>query len=166
MLVILIFKIMPRVLKLGIADKSGNTITEVSSIEIMAGKGITGDRHFSENKNDREQITLIESENIDEYNINFSTTIPYLDFRRNIVTKGIKLNNLLNKKITVGNIKLLGKDLCRPCKHLQELIGYNNIVKEFLLKGGLRCEIINSGTIYLNDEIKIWIEIKKVVKIP
>ena len=40
----------------------------------MAGKGITGDRHFSENKNDREQITLIESENIDEYNINFSTT--------------------------------------------------------------------------------------------
>ena len=155
MLVILIFKIMPRVLKLGIADKSGNTITEVSSIEIMAGKGITGDRHFSENKNDREQITLIESENIDEYNINFSTTIPYLDFRRNIVTKGIKLNNLLNKKITVGNIKLLGKDLCRPCKHLQELIGYNNIVKEFLLKGGLRCEIINSGTIHLNDEIKI-----------
>ena len=81
--------------------------------------------------------------------------IPYLDFRRNIVTEGIKLNNLLNKKITIGNIKLLGKDLCRPCKHLQELIGYNNIVKEFLLKGGLRCEIINSGTIYLNDEIKI-----------
>ena len=54
-----------------------------------------------------------------------------------------------------GKIKLLGKDLCRPCKHLQELIGYNNIVKEFPLKGGLRCEIINSGTIYLNDEIKI-----------
>ena len=155
MLVILIFKIMSRVLKLGIADKSGNTITEVNSIEVMAGKGTAGDRHFSENKSDREQITLIESENIDEYNINFSTTIPYLDFRRNIVTEGIKLNNLLNKKITIGNIKLLGKDLCRPCKHLQELIGYNNIVKEFPLKGGLRCEIVNSGTIYLNDEIKI-----------
>ena len=166
MLVILIFKIMPRVLKLGITDKSRNAIKEVNSIEVMAGKGITDDRHFSENKNDREQITLIESENIDEYNINFSTTIPYLDFRRNIVTEGIKLNNLLNKQITIGNIKLLGKDLCRPCVHLQELIGYNNIVKEFPLKGGLRCEIINSGTIYLNDEIKIWIEIKKVVKIP
>ena len=37
-LVILIFKIMPRVLKLGIADKSGNTITEVNSIEVMAGR--------------------------------------------------------------------------------------------------------------------------------
>mgnify|MGYP001322252444 CR=1 FL=1 len=59
-LVILIFKIMPRVLKLGITDKSGNAIKEVNSIEVMVGKGITGDRHFSENKSDREQITLIE----------------------------------------------------------------------------------------------------------
>ena len=82
------------------------------------------------------------------------------------MTEGIKLNDLLNKQITIGNIKLLGKDLCKPYKHLQKLLGFNNIVKEFLLKSGLRCEIINSGTIYLNDEIKIWIEIKKVVKIP
>ena len=153
--IFLILKIMAKVLKLGITSMPGNRISELNNIEAVVGKGIFGDRHFSENKKDREQITLIESENIDEYNINFSTTIPYLDFRRNIVTQGIKLNNLLNKKITIGNIKLLGKDLCRPCKHLQELIGCNNIVKEFPLKGGLRCEIINSGTIYLNDEIKI-----------
>ena len=156
---------MGKVLKLGVTTKFGEKIICVQSIEVVPGKGILNDRHFSENKSDREQITLIESENIDEYNINFSTTIPYLDFRRNIVTEGIKLNNLLNKQITIGNIKLLGKDLCRPCVHLQELIGYSNIVKEFPLKGGLRCKIINSGTIYLNDEIKIWIEIKKVVKI-
>ena len=146
---------MAKVLKLGIADNSGNIISEVNNVRAIAGKGILGDRHFSENKKDREQITLIESENIDKYNLNSNTKISYLDFRRNIVTEGIKLNDLFNKQITVGNIKLLGKDLCRPCKHLQELLGYNNIVKEFLLKGGLRCEIINSGTIHLNDEIKI-----------
>ena len=157
---------MAKVLKLGITNKPGNRISDVNSIKAIAGKGIFGDRHFSENKNIREQVTLIESENIDKYNLNSNTKIPYLDFRRNIVTEGIKLNDLLNKQITIGNIKLLGKDLCSPCKHLQELLGYNNIIKEILIKGGLRCEIINSGTIYLNDEIKIWIEIKKVVKIP
>mgnify|MGYP001964164479 CR=1 FL=1 len=155
-----------KVLKLWIANKPENRISDVNSIEAIANKEIFGDKHFSENKNSRKQVALIESENIDKYNLNSNTKIPYLDFRRNIVTKGIKLNDLLNKQITIGNIKLLGKDLCRPCRHLQELLGYNNIVKEFLLKGGLRCEIINSGTIYLNDEIKIWIEIKKVVKIP
>ena len=127
----------------------------INNIQVIASKGIVNDRYFKDNNDKDIQITLIESENIDKYNLNSNTKIPYLDFRRNIVTKGIKLNDLLNKQITIGNIKLLGKDLCRPCKHLQELLGYNNIIKEFLLKGGLRCEIINSGTIYLNDEIKI-----------
>ena len=88
----------------------GNRISELNNIEAVVGKGIFGDRHFSENKKNREQVTLIESENIDEYNLNFNTKIPYLDFRRNIVTEGIKLNGLLNKQITIGNIKLFGKD--------------------------------------------------------
>ena len=146
---------MAKVLKLGITNNPGNRISDLNSIEAIAGKGIFGDRHFSENKNSREQVTLIESENIDKYNLNFNTKIPYLNFRRNIVTKGIKLNELINKKIFIGTSILIGKDLCRPCKHLQELLGYSNIVEEFLIKGGLRCEIINSGTIYINDKIKI-----------
>ena len=100
--IILIFKIMAKVLKLGITNEPGNRISDVNSIEAITGKGIFGDRHFSENKNSREQVTLIESENIDKYNLNSNTKIPYLDFRRNIVTKGIKLNDLLNKQITIG----------------------------------------------------------------
>ena len=150
---------MSQVLKIGIIKYSGKKIEEVKKIKLLSDKGVVGDRHFNEHNDSRNQITLIESENIDYYNEKFNTKISYLDFRRNIVTKGIKLNELINKKIFIGTSKLIGKDLCRPCKHLQELLGYSNIVKEFLIKGGLRCEIINSGTIYLNDEIK------KVVKI-
>ena len=84
---------MAKVLKLGITNKPGNRISDVNSIKAIAGKGIFGDRHFSENKNIREQVTLIESENIDKYNLNSNTKISYLDFRRNIVTEGIKLND-------------------------------------------------------------------------
>ena len=51
--------------------------------------------------------------------------------------------------------KIEGKDLCRPCKHLQGLLNKQDIVKEFLQTGGLRCEILISGTIHLEDEIKI-----------
>ena len=138
-------------------------IKSTEFVDIVQGFGVNISSHLSGLDNAqvsdiRHKMILrkeFESENIDEYNLNSNTKIPYLDFRRNIVTEGIKLNDLLNKQITIGNIKLLGKDLCRPCKHLQELLGNNNIVKEFLLKGGLRCKIINSGTIYLNDEIKI-----------
>ena len=144
---------MSKVLKLGITSKFGEKIISVQNIEVVKGRGVLKDRHFSENKNKREQVSLIESENIDYYNNKSNTKIPYINFRRNIITKGIKLNDLVGKKIIIGSIKLLVHDLCRPCKHLQGMLGFDDILKEFLLKGGLRCEIINSGKISVGDKI-------------
>ena len=146
---------MSEIIKIGIARKNNLKIEEVEVIEILEGKGILGDKHFHENNDARKQITLIESENIDDYNKKFSLNIPYLDFLRNIITKNIELNNLIGKKLTIGNTELEGIDLCKPCKNLQEALGHNNIVKEFLFKGGLRCKIITSGKIKLGDQIKL-----------
>ena len=78
-----------------------------------------------------------------------------MHFRRNIVTKGIKLNDLVGKKLLVGEVKVEGIDLCRPCKHLTELLNERNILKEFLRKGGLRCQILSSSNINVGDEIKV-----------
>ena len=46
-------------------------------------------------------------------------------------------------------------DLCRPCRHLSETLGHENIIKEFLRRGGLRCQILSSSKIKVGDEIKI-----------
>ena len=89
---------MSKIIGLGITKKSNQKIKDVSKAELVAGKGIVGDRHFHENNSVRSQITLIESENIDYYNNKFKTNYSYLDFRRNVVTKGIELNNLIGKK--------------------------------------------------------------------
>ena len=146
---------MSKVFKLGIAKNKNQKIEEVQKIEVLSGKGIIGDRHFQENNDDRNQITLIESENIDYYNNKFKTNYHYIEFRRNIVTKGIKLNDLVEKKLLIGKIEVKGHDLCRPCKHLEETLKGKDIVKEFLRKGGLRCKILTSGQINECDEIKI-----------
>ena len=144
-----------KIIGLGIAKNSNQKIEEISKAELIAGKGITGDRHFRENNSLRSQITLIESENIDYYNNKFKTNYSYLEFRRNVVTKGIELNNLVGKKLSIGNIKVEGHDLCRPCKHLEEMLNGKDIIKEFLRRGGLRCEILTSGIINLQDKITI-----------
>tara|TARA_Y100000590_G_scaffold450371_1_gene589926 strand:+ start:598 stop:1044 length:447 start_codon:yes stop_codon:yes gene_type:complete len=146
---------MSKVIKIGVAKTSGEQIIDLDAVEIIAGKGIVNDRHFSENNDDRCQITLIESENIDFYNSKTKNDIPYINFRRNIITKGIKLNSLLEKKINIGSAVLTGIDLCRPCKHLQGMLDQNDIIKEFILKGGLRCKILQSGKISVGDSIKI-----------
>ena len=143
------------VYEIGITEKNNQEIEKKESIEVVASKGIIGDRYFHDFNGDREQITLIESENIDYYNNTFNTTFNYLEFRRNIITKNIKLNDLVGKIITVGDIKLKVNDLCRPCKELQDRLGKGNIIKEFLRRGGLRCEILSSGTINIGDKITI-----------
>ena len=144
-----------KVYKIGIAKNDNQKIDNVESIEVVKDKGIVGDRHFQEFNDPYNQLSLIESENIDYYNNKYKLNIPHLDFRRNIVTKGIELNDLIGKKIRIGDVLVEGVDLCRPCKHLSEKLNQNNIIKEFLRRGGLRCRILSSSNICINDEIKI-----------
>ena len=147
---------MPKVYKLGISTNNNQTISEVNSIKVLVNQGIVGDRHFNEFNDPYNQITLIESENIDYYNIKYGLNIPYKDFRRNIITKGIKLNDLVGKRFQIGKVELEGIDLCRPCKHLSEILDQDNIIKEFLRRGGLRCQILTSSTIEVGDKINVY----------
>ena len=146
---------MSKVFKLGITSNNNKKIKEVESIEVLANKGVVGDRHFDNYNDPYCQLSLIEAENIDEYNLKFGLNIPYLDFRRNIITKGIKLNDLVGKKLSIGNVEVEGIDLCRPCRHLTEMLDQENILKEFLRKGGLRCQILSSSKIKVGDTIKV-----------
>ena len=113
---------MSKVFKLGITSNNKKKIEEVETIEVLANKGVVGDRHFDNYNDPYCQLSLIEAENIDEYNLKFGLNIPYLDFRRNIITKGIKLNDLVGKKLSIGNVEVEGIDLCRPCRHLTEML--------------------------------------------
>ena len=146
---------MPEVYKLGISTEHNQSINEVNSINVLANQGIVGDRHFKEFNDPYNQLSLIESENINYYNIKYSLNIPYIDFRRNVVTKGIQLNDLVGKKILIGNVELEGIELCRPCRHLTEVLRQDNIIKEFLRRGGLRCQVLSSSSIKIGDQLKI-----------
>ena len=96
---------------------------------MVSNKGILGDRHYKEFNDPYCQLSLIESENIDYYNAKYGLDIPYVNFRRNIVTKGIRLNELVGKNFLLGKQKL--KALCRPCRHLTEVLNQNNILRSF-----------------------------------
>ena len=146
---------MAEVFKLGIVNKNNQRIKEVEFIHIIANKGVVNDRHFKDYNDPYCQLSLIESENVDYYNIKYNLKIPYIDFRRNIVTSGIQLNELVGKKLKIGDVELEGIDLCRPCKHLTEMLGEANILKEFLRRGGLRCQILSSSKIKIGDKIQI-----------
>ena len=144
---------MSKVYLIGISKIRGGSIKSVKSVDALKGKGLVGEKHFKEDNEKRRQITLIEIENINHYNKITGTTIPPINFLRNIVTEGIRLNELVGKEFFIGAVKVKAHDLCKPCKYLQESLRQKNILKELLYTGGLRCEILSSGKIYINDQI-------------
>ena len=144
---------MAKVLEIGIFENKSNKVVNVNDVEAIKGKGLVGEKHFKENNNKRCQITLIEIENINNYNKITGTKILAINFLRNIVTEGIRLNGLVGKEFFIGKVKVKAHDLCRPCKNLQESFQQKNTVKELLYTGGLRCEILSNGKIFVNDQI-------------
>jgi MOSC domain-containing protein YiiM len=134
---------------------AGGESASVAAVNAITGQGIEGDRYCGEDTNPAQQLTLIESEVIDQFNQETESKFPYAMFRRNLVTEGIKLNNLIGKTFYVGEVKLFGKELCEPCLYLQEKFKVVDLVKRLTHKGGLCCEILTSGTIRSGDKLSI-----------
>ena len=145
---------MGKVKEIAISQKFKGQMKSVNSIEVVAGKGVVNDRHFKEHNHKKSQITLIEIEHIHYYNKTFGTSILPIQFRRNIITEGIKLNELVGSEFLIGELKIKAHDLCRPCKYLEESLKQKNIIKSMLQKSGIRCEILMSGRISIGNEIK------------
>ena len=93
---------MSKVIEIAISESTGRVMKNVYSVESIAGKGLFNDRHFKENNEKKSQITLIEIENINHYNQISRASILPKDFRRNIITEGIKHNELVGSEFFIG----------------------------------------------------------------
>ena len=151
---------MSSVFKICIAKKASSPPILKKSIYAIKNQGIKGDRYFlqkgkwSKENKPHQQISLIESENIDFVNKYYDKKFNYEDFRRNIITKNIRLNHLIGQNIIVGKAELKVIKLRHPCLCLANLLNEDKeLVKLLRLKGGIVCEIIRSGSIKINDKI-------------
>ena len=146
---------MAKIKAINISNLDGENTFYINQAILSKNKGIVNDRYYENFKNNYEQVTFIESEKIDDFNKKIKKNLDYKDFRRNIITSGINLNNLLNKKIQVNNVIFKIHELCQPCKYLQNKLEVKNLVKLLAFKSGVRAEILISGEISINDQIKI-----------
>ncbi|MDG1164619.1 MAG: MOSC domain-containing protein [Porticoccaceae bacterium] len=144
-----------------IAAKAGDGISGHEKVLIRAGKGIVGDRYYSETGKNRSnykgqpdwEITLIESEVVENFNSATGNTFHESDFRRNVVTEGIRLNDLVGKTFRVNGLECYGVQLCEPCASLQKRLAYK-ILPDLVGKGGLRAQIRGAGIIAVGDSIE------------
>ena len=134
---------------------AGGELVSVDVVTAIAGQGIRGDRYCAIDTDPSQQITLIACEIIDQFNQETASEIPYEMFRRNVITEGVQLNDLVGETFYVGEVWLRGHELCEPCRYLQDRLKVTDLVNRLTHKGGLCCEVLTSGTIRSGDNLRI-----------
>ncbi len=138
-----------------IGERKGESMHRVPAIEVRAGQGIETDRYFREQHEDpAREITLIEAEAIEALNNEVGIPFDPSESRRNLLTRGVGLNDLVGCEFSVGGVRLRGIRLCHPCAHLQKLTR-PGVLKGLVNRGGLRAQIVTSGAIHEGDAVVV-----------
>ncbi len=130
-----------------------NPSIEVDEIKCVAGSGIRGDRFFDYKEDYKGQITFFAEEVFSDLcaHLRLSERSPG-DLRRNIITAGADLNALIGVEFEVQGIRFFGTRECSPCYWMDQ--AYAPGAEAFLKgRGGLRAQILTSGTLKLNPEL-------------
>jgi MOSC domain-containing protein YiiM len=116
-------------------------IAPAGTVSAIAGKGLVGDRHFHEDgAGPGRALTLIEAEVLEDVGLTGAQS------RRQVVVRGVRLNDLVGKRFRVGDVECLGVELCEPCSHLQQMTRAG-IIKALIHRGGLNADILTDGQI-------------------
>ncbi|MEY7847900.1 MOSC domain-containing protein [Natrarchaeobius sp. A-rgal3] len=140
---------------------SGERMQEIDTVEAIAGQGLRGDRYFRERglydrRDDLPEgtdVTLIEAEALEAASRDDETEIRPEDTRRNLLTRGVPLNHLVDREFQVGETTLVGVRLCEPCSYMESLARTEGAVSALVHRGGLNANVVDSGTISTGDAI-------------
>jgi MOSC domain-containing protein YiiM len=118
----------------------------VGEVEVTA-EGVVGDRY-----GDSRDLTLIEAEALEGLRHDTGIVLTAAESRRQVLTRGIRLNELVGKRFAVGGVECRGQELCEPCSHLQSLT-YEGVLRGLVHRGGLNADIVRGGRIAVGDEV-------------
>lgn len=130
-----------------IGPEEAGPLASVESVRAVAGQGLEGDRNFrAAGAKPGQALTLVEAENVEDVGLAVGET------RRNLTTRGVRLNDLVGKSFTVGEVECYGVELCEPCEHLQSMTR-PGIIKDMVHRAGINADILSDGVIRVGDEI-------------
>ena len=140
-------------------EKSGDAMSTVEVIEVLAGKGIVGNGRYFERisrtgRPGKRQVSLIEREQIAEHAavIGLPHILPGA-VRANIETFAINLISLLGREVRVGEAILFFYDPRTPCEKMDRICqGLRELMEE--RKQGVLAQVIRGGAIHVGDAIQ------------
>ena len=137
-----------------VSATAGQAATPLASARALPGLGLEGDRHVTGDGTfpsglPGSALTLIEAEVCESFDPPLSPD----DHRRNVVTRGVALNDLVGHEFTLGAVRCKGMRLCEPCTVVQRYAG-RPVLRALVHRGGLRADILTEGEIAVGDELR------------
>jgi len=117
----------------------------------VAGRGLEGDRYadgtgtFSNASGRGHDLTLVEAEALPD-------GLAPAEARRNVVVRGIALDDLIGRRFRVGEVECLGQRRCEPCAHLERLT-HPGVLRALAHRGGLRADVLAGGELRVGDPV-------------
>lgn len=141
-----------------LAAGEGEPTYPVSSVRAIPGRGLEGDRYFnlkgsfSRRPDPGREVTLVELEAIEALANDYGIPLEAGATRRNITTRGVPLNHLVGREFDVGEARLRGLRLCKPCSLLERMT-QEGVKKGLANRGGLNAQIVREGVIHEGDPV-------------
>lgn len=141
-----------------ISPARGAAQVERERIALRRGMGVVGDRNFGISKHPGQNLTLVEAEEIECFCAEQARAADLSLTRRNLVTRGVRLNDLVNAEFRIGNVTLRGVELCEPCVVLGSALADKSlatraVVKRWVGRGGLRVDVLSDGEIVRGAQV-------------
>lgn len=149
---------MGQIVAIHVAVRAGAPMQSLRQVEALAGQGLTGDRYLTgigyyskwPTEPGAREVTLFESEVLDLLAAEHGITLSAGEHRRNLTTRGVRLDDLLGLRFRIGAVLLEGVKDCPPCDHLVALTG-KQVLRPLVNRGGLRARVLEGGLISVSD---------------
>jgi MOSC domain-containing protein YiiM len=139
--------------------EGGAPMEQVPEVQAVAGRGLEGDR-YAERKGywtnvDECQVTLIEEEGLDEIRASTEVQVSNGEHRRNIITRGVRLLDLVGRRFKVGEATFEFDRPRPPCRYIQSRSEHGMTKALGRNRGGICARVVQSGAIRAGDAIDV-----------
>ncbi|HEY4246200.1 MAG TPA: molybdenum cofactor biosysynthesis protein [Lacunisphaera sp.] len=122
-----------------------NPILSVDEVACVAGHGLKGDRFFDYKPGYSGQVSFFAQEVHEKLCREFQLVqVPSSVYRRNVVTCGCDLNELIGKEFELQGVKFFGYSECKPCYWMDRAV-VEGAERWLRGHGGLRARVLSDG---------------------
>lgn len=143
-----------------VAPMAGGPMQPLEHALAIAGRGLEGDRyatgtgHWSPIRRAGQELTLIEAEEMERVASEHGLDLSPGSTRRNLTTRGVRLDQLLGRRFRIGTVTCLAVRRCEPCTYLDGLLG-QEALPALVHRAGIRAEVLTTGTISVGDRVEL-----------